>query len=88
MPDDNRGDRLVCGWQLQNGLAFGRSQPGLGKSDPAGAEPRAACGEHQVFRSQRAVFNGPRDLRRRANQNEHRRVIENVEIRIVQYLAK
>ncbi len=62
-----------------------RSKPCLSKCDPACSELHGACCEHEV---QRAVFDDPWGLRNGRYDHERRRLIENIEIRIVQYLLK
>ena len=88
MADDDRRDGLVRRGKLEHGLPLQGPKPGLSKSDPACPEPRGAGREHQVLRSEGTVFDGPWDIRHGGNHNENRGMIEDVKIRIVQYLVE
>ncbi len=88
MSHDNRGDGLAAVGQFKRRLSLWRSKPRLRKADPARSQSGGACRQHQVFCRKSAILNNPRALRLCRDHDQHRRMIEDVELRIAHQLLE
>jgi hypothetical protein len=69
---------------IQQFPTFETVQPGLGKSDPTGPEAHVSCGQHQICRSQGAVFRYPGIAGIGGDYDKSRRMVKEVRARIAE----
>jgi hypothetical protein len=82
--DDDWRNRYRSGRKAEQILPVRCVEKALRKTDPTRAESDSVRGEHQILGSQCTVLDDPGTLHGRRNQEEHRRAIEDMKIRIIE----
>src|SRR5665647_2683824 len=80
--NDDWRNRHPGGRKAERIFSIGRIEKTLRKTDPTAAEPGGVCGEHEIFGRQRTILDDPGTLRAGRDQNQYRRVIEDVKVRV------
>ena len=86
--NDNWSDGNPSLGNADSSLPLRSVEIGLRKADPAGPQLFSICGKHQILRRQRAVFRDPWPGASPGYDDESRRMIEYLKLRIFEFRAK